>query len=221
MNMEQSGAHRSLIARTAFLCAPYFVVLTACAMAASDNIASAAAVLRRLASGDEATLRAALAYMGRTPFQRLRRAVGRTETPLPSDDEGGSGPAGAQGSSSPFRLDPAENVTNQVTASSEANVNNLDPALGTDSFLAAVSSPTTSMATQDPVWPPASGGLTSLESYLISTEAIDTAQPLGEPLGDTAAVLATLHPPRRLRLASLLRQPRRLLPWSRTTPSRA
>ena len=64
MNMEQSGAHRSLIARTAFLCAPYFVVLTACAMAASDNIASAAAVLRRLASGDEATLRAALAYMG-------------------------------------------------------------------------------------------------------------------------------------------------------------
>ena len=111
MNMEQSGAHRSLIARTAFLCAPYFVVLTACAMAASDNIASAAAVLRRLASGDEATLRAALAYMGRTPFQRLRRAVGRTETPLPSDDEGGSGPAGAKGSSSPFRLDPAENVT--------------------------------------------------------------------------------------------------------------
>ena len=156
-------------------------------MAASDNITSAAAVLRRLASGDEATLRAALAYMGRTPFQRLRRAVGRTETPLPSDDEGGSGPAGAQGSSSPFRLDPAENVTNQVTASSEANVNNLDPALGTDS-LAAVSSPTTSMATQDPVWPPASGGLASLESYLISTEAIDTAQPLGEPLGDTAAV---------------------------------
>ena len=186
MNMKQSGAHRSLIARTAFLCAPYFVVLTACAMAASDNITSAAAVLRRLASGDEATLRAALAYMGRTPFQRLRRAVGRTETPLPSNDEGGSGPAGAQGSSSPFRLDPAENVTNQATASSEANANNLDPALGTDSFLAAVSSPTTSMATQDPVWPPASGGLTSLESYLISTEAIDTAQPLGETAAATS-----------------------------------
>ena len=156
-------------------------------MAASDNTSSAAAALRRLASLDEATLQGALSCMGREPFRRLRRAVGHTETLLPSDDEGGSGPAGAQGSSSPFRLDPAENVTNQVTASSEANVNNLDPALGTDSFLAAVSSPTTSMATQDPVWPPASGGLTSLESYLISTEAIDTAQPLGEPLRDTAA----------------------------------
>ena len=131
----------------------------------SDNYAAAATDLRRLAALDEATLRGALAYMGREPFRRLRRAVGCTPTPEPSDDEGGSGPAGAQASSSPYRLDPAVNAENQVTASWEANVNNLDPALG-DSFLAAVSSPTASMATQDPVWPPASGGPTSLESYL-------------------------------------------------------
>ena len=114
-------------------------------MAASDND-SAAAALRRLASGDEATLRAALAYMGRTPFQRLRQAVGRTETPEPSGDEGGSGPAGAA-SSSPYRLDPAANVTNQVTAPSGANLNNLDPATDAYSFVAAVSSPVASMAT--------------------------------------------------------------------------
>ena len=72
-------------------------------MAASDNYAAAAADLRRLAALDEATLRGALAYMGREPFRRLR-AVGRTPTPEPSDDEGGSGPAGAQASSSPYRL---------------------------------------------------------------------------------------------------------------------
>ena len=101
-------------------------------MAASDNVDSAAAALRRLASGDEATLRAALSYMGRTPFQRLRRAVGCTETPEPSGDEGGSGPAGAA-SSSPYRLDPV-NVTNQVTAPAGANLNNLDPATDAYSF---------------------------------------------------------------------------------------
>ena len=79
-------------------------------------------------------------------------------------------------------FDPAENVTNQVTASSEANVNNLDPALGTDSFLAAVSSPTTSVAT--PVW----------RSHISQVlEAIDTAQPLGEPLGTPPLLLATLE----------------------------
>ena len=170
-------------------------------MAASDNAAAAAADLRRLASINEADLEEALAYMGREPFRRLRRAVGRTATPLPSDDEGGSGPARAQGSSSPFRLDPAGNVANQVTASSEANVNNLDPALGTDSFLAAVSSPAASMATQDPVWPPSVGGTTALEDYL--------------------AEQAALFPHRRLRLDPPLCQPRRLLPWLRTTPSRA
>ena len=63
-------------------------------MAASDNYAAAAADLRRLAALDEATLGGALAYMGREPFRRLRRAVGRTPTPEPSDDEGGSAPLG-------------------------------------------------------------------------------------------------------------------------------
>ena len=153
-------------------------------MAASDNYAAAAADLRRLAALDEATLRGALAYMGREPFRRLRRAVGCTPTPEPSDDEGGSGPAGAQASSSPYRLDPAVNAENQVTASSEANVNNLDPALG-DSFLAAVSSPTASMATQDPVWPPASGGPTSLESYL-GEQPEDTAAAAGGTISSSA-----------------------------------
>ena len=75
-------------------------------------------------------------------------------TPSPSGDEGGSGPSGAVVSSSPYRLDPAANVTNQVTAPVEANWNNLDSASNTYSFV-AVSSPTASMATQDPVWPPA------------------------------------------------------------------
>ena len=117
-------------------------------MAVFDNVATAAAALRRLASEDEAVLMAALSYMGREPFRRLRRAVGRTNTPLPSDDEGGSGPAGAQTSGFAYRLDPAENVTNQVTASPEANINNLDPALVADPFLAAVPSPTASMTTQ-------------------------------------------------------------------------
>ena len=123
-------------------------------MAASDNLAAAAADLRRLASLDEATLLGALSYMGREPFRRLRRAVGHTSTPEPSDGEGGSGPAGAQVASSPYRLDPAVNAENQVTAPSEANLNNLDPASSTYSFVAAVSSPAASMATQDPVWPP-------------------------------------------------------------------
>ena len=87
-------------------------------MAASDNLAAAAADLRRLASLDEATL----LYMGRESFRRLRRAVGHTSTPEPSDGEGGSGPAGAQVAGSPYRLDPAVNAANQVTASSEANL---------------------------------------------------------------------------------------------------
>ena len=79
-------------------------------MAASDSVASAAAALRRLASEDEAVFVAALSYMGREPFRRLRRAVGRTVTPLPSDDEGGSGPAGASSNQSQaLRLEPADN----------------------------------------------------------------------------------------------------------------
>ena len=164
-------------------------------MAASDNYAAAAADLRRLAALDEATLRGALAYMGREPFRRLRRAVARTPTPEPSDDEGGSGPAGAQASSSPYRLDPAVNAENQVTASSEANVNNLDPALG-DSFLAAVSSPAASMATQDPVWPPASGGPTSLESYLGEQPehggTISSSAPTAGPTSMSATAPTTL-----------------------------
>ena len=147
-------------------------------MAASDNAAAAAADLRRLASINEADLEEALAYMGRGPFRRLRRAVGRTATPSPSQNEG------AQGSSSPYRLDPAVNAENQVTASSEANVNNLDPALG-ESFLAAVSSPTASMATQDPVWPPASGGPTSLESYL-GEQPEDTGAAAGGTISSSA-----------------------------------
>ena len=85
-------------------------------MAASDNLAAAAADLRRLASQDEAFVKAALSQMGREPFQRLRRAVRRTETPSPSSDEGGSGLGGASTTSTAFRLDPADNVTNQVTA---------------------------------------------------------------------------------------------------------
>ena len=170
-------------------------------MAASDNAAAAAADLRRLASINEADLEEALAYMGRGPFRRLRRAVGRTATPSPSEDEGGSGPAGAQGSSSPYRLDPAVNAENQVTASSEANVNNLDPALG-ESFLAAVSSPTASMATQDPVWPPASGGPTSLESYLDeqpedTAAAISSSAPMAGPTSMSATAPTTLAYGRR------------------------
>ena len=99
-------------------------------------------------------MQAALSQMGREPFQRLCRAVRRTETPLASDDEGGNGPGGAT-SSMASRLDPADNVANQVTAPGEANINNLDVSFATDSFLAAVASPTSSQATQDPVWPPA------------------------------------------------------------------
>ena len=175
-------------------------------MAASDNYAAAAADLRRLAALDEATLRGALAYMGREPFRRLRRAVGCTPTPEPSDDEGGSGPAGAQDSSSPYRLDPAVNAENQVTASSKANVNNLDPALG-DSFLAAVSSPTASMATQDPVW--------LLRAVPLRLSPTWANSPRTPPL-----LLAALFP-QRLRLDQPLCQPRRLLPWLRMTPSRA
>ena len=72
-------------------------------MVASDNTSSAAAALRRLASLDEATIQGALSYMGREPFRRLCRAGGRTPTLEPSDDEGGSGPAGAS-SSTAFRL---------------------------------------------------------------------------------------------------------------------
>ena len=126
-----------------------------------------------------------LSYMGREPFRRLRRAVGHTSTPEPSDGEGGSGPAGAQVASSPYRLDPAVNAANQVTASSEATSS-------TYSFVAAVSSPAASMATQDPVWPPSVGGTTALEDYLAeqqpdevasmpatapTTLAVDDAQP--------------------------------------------
>ena len=129
-------------------------------MAASDNTAAASADLRRLAAFNEADLQAALSGMGREPFRRLRRAVGRTATPSPSGDEGGSGPSGAVASSSPYHLDPAANVTNQVTAPSEANLNNLDPASNTYSFVAAVAS----MATQDPLWPPSLGGVTALDA---------------------------------------------------------
>ena len=108
----------------------------------------------------------ALSEMGREPFRRLRRAVGRTATPSPSGDEGGSGPSGAQTVSDPYRLDPAVNAENQVTAPSGANLNNLDPATDTYAFLAAVSSPVASMATQDPLWPPSLGETTSLDDYL-------------------------------------------------------
>ena len=135
-------------------------------MAASDNTAAASANLRRLAAFNEADLQAALTGMGREPFRRLRRAIGRTATPLPPGDEGGSGPSGAVVSSSPYRLDPAANVTNQVTAPVEANLNNLDPATEAYSFVAAVSSPVASMATQDPVWPPPPGDSTALDDYL-------------------------------------------------------
>ena len=135
-------------------------------MAASDNHAAAAADLRRLASLDEATLQGALSHMGRDPFRRLRRAVGRTGTPDQSDAEGGSGPSGAQVASDPYRLDPAVNAENQVTAPSGANLNNLDPANDTYAFLAAVSSPVASMATQDPLWPPSLGDTTALDDYL-------------------------------------------------------
>ena len=65
------------------------------------------------------------------------------------------------------------------------------------------------MATQDPVWPPSVGGTTALEDYLAEQ------QPESPPL------LAALFPHRRLRLDPPLCQPRRLLPWLRTTPSRA
>ena len=156
-------------------------------MAASDNTAAAAADLRRLAAMDEATLMGALSYMGREPFRRLRRAVGRTTTPEKSEDEGDIGPGGP-GSSSAHRLDPADNVANQVTASPEANVNNLDSA---DAFLAAVSSPAASMATQDPVWPLSLGadaggpfststptaGFSSLPATAPTTVVADQAQP--------------------------------------------
>ena len=119
-------------------------------MAASDNHAAAAADLRRLAALDEATLRGALAYMGREPFRRLRRAVGQTPTPLPSDDEGDSGPAGASLSTA-FRLDPADSQANQMTAPYGANINNLDAVSSTYTFTGATASPTASHATQEPI----------------------------------------------------------------------
>ena len=148
-------------------------------MAALDNHAAAAADLRRLAALDEATLRGALAYMGREPFRRLRQAVGQTPTPLPSDDEGDSGPAGASLSTA-FRLDPADNQANQMTAPYGANINNLDAVSSTYTFTGATASPTASHATQEPIWPPAAGSMTSLDAFLASTKLIDTAQFMGD-----------------------------------------
>ena len=117
------------------LLCPLPVRFAAFAMAASDNIAAAAADLRRLASLNEADLQSALAYMGREPFRRLRRAVGRTATPLPSDDEGGSGPGGALSSAS-------------------QNVNNLDTASLADTFLGAMASPAASQLRWTCTWHP-------------------------------------------------------------------
>ena len=154
-------------------------------MAASDNHAAAAADLRRLASLDEATLLGALSHMGREPFRRLRRAVGRTGTPDPSDGEGGSGPSAPQVASDPYRLDPAVNAENQVTAPSGANLNNLDPATDAYSFVAAVSSPVASMATQEPLWPPSLGGTTALDDYLA-----EQSQGAAPAAGDTTSTSA-------------------------------
>ena len=162
-------------------------------MAASDNVASAAAALRRLASENEATLLAALSYMGREPFRRLRRAVGRTVTPLPSDDEGGSGPAKAS-SSHAFRLDPADNEANQVTAPFGANVNNIDTVSLADTFIGAMASPTASHATQEPVWPTTTGGTTALEAYLASMSQGDTAQTSGDDAADAGGTISTSPP---------------------------
>ena len=154
-------------------------------MAASDNVAAASADLRRLATLNEADLLEALSGMGREPFRRLRRAVGRTATPLPSGDEGGSGPSGAQTVSDPYRLDPAVNAENQVTAPSGANLNNLDPTTDTYAFLAAVSSPVASMPTQDPLWPPSLGDTTSLDDYL-AEQSQGTAPTAGDTISTSA-----------------------------------
>ena len=154
-------------------------------MAASDNYVAAAADLRRLAFLDEATLLGALSHMGREPFRRLRRAVGRTATPDASDGEGGSGPSGAQVASDPYRLDPAVNAENQVTAPSGANLNNLDPATDAYSFMAAVSSPVASMATQEPLWPPSLGGTTALDDYL-AEQSQGTAPAAGDTISTSA-----------------------------------
>ena len=138
-------------------------------MAASDNVATAAAALRRLAS----------------------KAVGRTATPSPSDDEGGSGPAGASNQRRAFRLDPADNVTNQVTAPEGANVNKLDAISVTGSMVGAAGSPTASQGTQEPIWPPAMGSMTSLESYLAATHMVDTARLIsGTDIGCAALAAA-------------------------------
>ena len=162
-------------------------------MAASDNHAVAAADLRRLASANAADLEAALSYMGREPFRGLRRAVGRTTTPLPSDDEGGSGPAGASSSIS-FRLDPADNEANQMTAPFGANVNNIDTVSLADASVGAMASPTASHAIQEPVWPSTTGCTTALEAYLASISLVDTAQIVGDSAADAGGTISSSPP---------------------------
>ena len=163
----------------------------ACAMAASDNTASAAASVGSLTRTRPCKL--AFGQLGRR-HQTLKQACIYTETPPASGDEGGSSPAGASTASSAFRLDPTDNATNQVTASDGAKINNLEVMSVTNPMFRVAGSPTTaSQGTQDPIWPPATGGLTSLESYLLATNVVDTARVVGDPeaAGPTSSPTAT------------------------------
>ena len=143
--------------------------------------------------------------MGREPFRRLRRAGGHTPTLELCDDEGGSGPAGAS-SSTAFRLDPADNEANQMTAPFGANINNLDAVSLADTSMGAMASPTASYATQEPVWPPAAGGMTSLDAYLAATHLVNTAQVMGDSAagagGTTSSSPPTAGPPTSFAAAS-------------------
>ena len=141
-------------------------------MAASDSAASAASALRRFAAEGEDFCKLAFSQLGRRHQRTLKRACIHTETPPASGHEGGSGLAGASTTSTSFRLDPADNSTNQVTASDGANINNLDVVSVTNPLIWTAASPTASLGTQDPIWRPSTGGLTSLDAYLMSTNLV-------------------------------------------------
>ena len=143
----------------------------------------------------------------RDPKHRPSKAFGitRHQTParhpshlpaldMSSDDEGGSGPSGASNPSSAFRLDPADNESNQVTAPFGANVNNIDTVSLADTFIGAMASPTASHATEEPVWPTTTGGTTALEAYLASMSLVDTAQIPGDDAADAGGTISSSPP---------------------------
>ena len=63
-----------------------------------------------------------------------------------------------------------------------------------DTSIGAMASPTASHATQEPSWPSASGGMTSLDAYLASTNLVDTAKVMGESAADSRSPISSSTP---------------------------